>query len=624
MGLNDAIRSVFKKSSANANNIVPSNHRKKNGNPLPLKNETLGRKKIAHSAATGKKSVPSKINRARVEAAPLSEPNLPQIRSPHASAISKFHTPRDDQLLIIRNYTGPVHTLKGGIAEVNGNLCNAICIIGKPKDNLIVLLDKKRSKDEDVLLQIVTLTRKRIRWFKAFLVEEHIIRTLNDRSIRLGEEDNANEGVERQREFLEIIDTAFRNGATDVHFEVKNLQTRIEGRIDGHIIPLRELPAADGKLLLGAAFNMADEADANYTPSTPQGARISATGSDVSLPNNIQALRLQFNPQSPDGFNLSVRILPMRKDSSNDIVHLGFDAYHMKDISIMRKHPEGAVIIAGPTGSGKSTTLKNTLGKIMEEQPGKRTLTIEDPPEYEIPRAVQIPVTNADTSSKRREAFNKAIGSALRSDPDIIMIGEIRDKESGTLAMEAANTGHSVWSSLHANDAFTILIRLREMQISPSYIYEAGIVRGLIGQRLAPVLDTTKTINLKVAVQKGYVSESTYETIVSLVGDYARYINVADCAGNGKNILKYYKGRTVISETVVTDQQFLDLARDNQRSKAITYWKDYLNGISMIEHGVLKMCRGILDPRDVESKIGLLQQVEKERIQEILKDKLEQ
>src|SRR5690606_21821495 len=149
-------------------------------------------------------------------------------------------------------------------------------------------------------------------------------------------------------------------------------------------------------------------------------------------------------------------------------------------IKRMRALPMGINIIAGPTGSGKSTTLQRCLSTLIRERRREISVfTVEDPPEYVIDGAQQMPVTNANTADERKAQFTKAINASLRSDPDVIMIGEIRDSSSAKLAFEAAMTGHQVWTTVHATDGLTIVSRLKDIGVEAYKLFDSTVVTGL-------------------------------------------------------------------------------------------------------------------------------------------------
>ena len=239
----------------------------------------------------------------------------------------------------------------------------------------------------------------------------------------------------------------------------------------------------------------------------------------LKLPAGVQSLRLQFNPLANDGRYLIMRILYSGDGKMIDLSDLGYSDEQVRQIAIMSARPVGINIVSGPTGSGKSTTLKAVLEQVIRKRNGEvNTITIEDPPEYVIADAQQMPVTNAKTQDQRSEAFTQAISAGLRSDPDIMMIGEIRDLASAALAVEGALSGHPIYASLHANTAMDILTRLRDMGIEDFKVFDPTVFSGLVGQRLVRQLCPCCKVPLETAVELGDIDPLVQERIQAMVG----------------------------------------------------------------------------------------------------------
>jgi type II secretory ATPase GspE/PulE/Tfp pilus assembly ATPase PilB-like protein len=178
----------------------------------------------------------------------------------------------------------------------------------------------------------------------------------------------------------------------------------IRVRSDNVMMKLTDLSTGEANALCQAAFAMCEASDSTYQPQQYQGARMTDTSvkaKGLTMPTGLGSLRLQFNPLS-QGRYLVVRLLNAQKVGSNDDVDtLGYAPNHVRDIKLMRRRKEGIIIISGPTGSGKSTTLQRALAATYRERPGLNIITIEDPPEYVIPGAAQLVVVNAKSSARQ-------------------------------------------------------------------------------------------------------------------------------------------------------------------------------------------------------------------------------
>lgn len=418
-----------------------------------------------------------------------------------------------------------------------------------------------------------------------------------------------NDQSKMQRELIGIVANAAKENASDIHIVVNSDRAVIRYRVDGVMTYIREMQPQYAFELLSAAFAMADASDPAYQQRQYQGARISSITTE--LPTGVQSLRLQFNPLANEGRYLIMRILYSGTGKAIDLNDLGYSQEQVRQISTMSARPVGINVISGPTGSGKSTTLKAILEGVIRKRGGEvNTITIEDPPEYVIAAAQQMPVVNAKTQEERAEAFTQAISAGLRSDPDIMMIGEIRDRASADLAVEGALSGHPIYASLHANTAMDILSRLRDIGIEDFKVFDSTVFSGLIGQRLIRQICSNCRRPFDHAVDAGEVDPLLAERIehmkkvtpVSVVDSHQLYV-----AGPGCEHCKGgYKGRAVIAEIILPDDQFMELMRNGRKSEARTYWFEKMDGIDLLGSSWLRALEGRLSPVDLENQVALL------------------
>lgn len=413
------------------------------------------------------------------------------------------------------------------------------------------------------------------------------------------------EATSMQKDIIKFIGECARMKASDAHIVVDQTSTRVRLRVHGILRDLVEWRSAYGSDFCAAAFAMADASDASYQPYEYQAARIS--DSSVRLPAGVQALRLQFNPLSYGGRHLVMRFLYRSSGNVGDVDTLGYAQKQINQIKRIRATPMGINIVAGPTGSGKSTTLQRILTTLMRERKNEISVfTVEDPPEYVIAGAQQMPVTNASTAEERKEKFNAAIRAALRSDPDVIMIGEIRDHESAKLAFEAAMTGHQVWATLHAVDCLTIISRLKDIGVDEYKLFDPAVFTGLIGQRLLRALCNNCKIPVMQARNEGEIKDDLWERIINVFGRdldgiFHQGKGCSACGNSG------CKGRSVVAEVLLPDDPFMEQMRAENKVGAKRYWVDNLNGLTMLGHGILKASAGEVSPEEVERMLGLLE-----------------
>jgi type IV pilus assembly protein PilB len=265
-----------------------------------------------------------------------------------------------------------------------------------------------------------------------------------------------------------IMTQAVGDRASDVHLEPAEHNVRIRFRVDG--VLHEPMPPAPKNIQGGLISRLKVMADLNIAEKrVPQDGRISMKVGGRALDLRLATLPTVF------GEKVVIRIL----DKSNALLaleDLGFLEDSYKRFSESFKKPYGALLVTGPTGSGKSTTMYSTLNILNEE--AKNIITVEDPVEYRLAGVNQIQV-----NPKAGLTFASALRSILRADPDIVLIGEIRDRETAVIAIEAALTGHLVLSSLHTNDAPSAITRLVEMDVETFLV--ASAIDAVVAQRLA-------------------------------------------------------------------------------------------------------------------------------------------
>ncbi len=264
-----------------------------------------------------------------------------------------------------------------------------------------------------------------------------------------------------------MIADAVRSGASDIHAEIDGSHLSVRYRIDGILREIMRLPEKAGPSLVRRVKIIAGLDVTNAM--TPQDGRSSVRVDDQTID-----LRVATAPVARRGEKLVIRILNKAKLRSS-IPDLSLPAEEEAVLMRMLGHREGMVLVTGPTGSGKTTTLYAVLNHLRT---GKvNIVTVEDPVEYDIDGISQMQVNDAQGFT-----FATALRSVLRQDPDIVLVGEIRDAETATIAIQAGLTGHFVFSTLHTNDAVSAIVRLRDMGIDAFKI--GTVLRGVLAQRL--------------------------------------------------------------------------------------------------------------------------------------------
>ena len=324
-----------------------------------------------------------------------------------------------------------------------------------------------------------------------------------------------------------LID-AVKRGASDIHFEPEQAFLRIRYRIDGVLETIRSLhktywPGIAVRVKVMSGMNIAETR-------APQDGRVS-----MNLSGRPIDFRVSTQP-TIHGENIVLRVLD-REKSIISLDRMDLTDRQREKLLLMLARPEGILIVTGPTGSGKTTTLYSLLSQVNDET--VNIMTLEDPVEYPVTLMRQ---TSVNESAKME--FANGIRSIMRQDPDIILVGEVRDHDTAEMAFRAAMTGHQVFTTLHTNSALGAFPRLLDIGISPDIM--AGNIIGVVAQRLVRVL-------CKECREPYAPSPEELRLIARPVQQLYRPVGCSHCQGKG------YRGRTAIMEILVMDGEIDEL-----------------------------------------------------------------
>ena len=408
-----------------------------------------------------------------------------------------------------------------------------------------------------------------------------------------------------QKDFVDIIARAAAQKVSDIHIEVAD-QTTIYFRVDGSMQPVLEYNSQWGESFVRAAFASADISNSSYAQNEYQTAqkdgRTPLRGTkDLYLPAGILGIRMQFNPIAFGSQYVVMRLL-YDNPSEGIKTEQEFNEYEQKLLLRLRSAPTGLVIVAGPTSSGKSTTLVRNMALMLKERRYEINLiTVEDPAEQKIFGAHQMPVVNAVNEEQREEKFTEALAAALRSDPDTLMVGEIRTLSAAQLTVKGALSGHNVWTTLHANSAMGALTRLLDMGVESFKLKDETMMRGLVSMRLFKKLCPYCRERLS-----DHHDHNAYNRVKETFGDLGlnqTYIRGAGCEHcNGTGTI----GRIKAGEIILTNSEFLSLALSGDTEGATKYWLEKMNGRTLKEAAIELMLRGIIGIDELERWVGLL------------------
>lgn len=363
-----------------------------------------------------------------------------------------------------------------------------------------------------------------------------------------------------------IMTQAIQDGASDIHLEPDQNSLRTRYRIDGVLHEVNPLPKHLQSALISRVKVMGDLDIAESR--APQDGR-----SHIKMDGKEIELRISTFP-TIYGENIVIRILD-QSIALMELKDLGFSKDMIRRYEILIKRPQGIILVTGPTGSGKTTTLYASLNSINSLE--RNIITIEDPVEYRLNLIRQTQI-----NPKAGVTFAAATRAVLRQDPDVIMVGEIRDLETAETAIQAALTGHLVFSTLHTNDAAGALTRLMDIGIEP-YLISSCVV-GSLAQRLV------RTICPKCKEHYQPEEKVVKDLGIAMAKDLVFYRGKGckDCWQTG------YKGRTALFELLVIDDPIQDLIMQRAPSRMITKQAGENQGMQTLrEDGINKVLKGI-------------------------------
>jgi type II secretory ATPase GspE/PulE/Tfp pilus assembly ATPase PilB-like protein/8-oxo-dGTP pyrophosphatase MutT (NUDIX family) len=348
---------------------------------------------------------------------------------------------------------------------------------------------------------------------------QHVIEKADDTETQLDEK-------QAERPVIKLVDhivaEGIATGASDIHLEAGESGIAVRYRIDGMLKEVMVLPKAVGVPLVSRIKIMSQMDIADRL--RPQGgrARVAINGARVDL-------RVSTLPAS-HGEKVVIRILDSRA-ALRSVESLGLDPVDGPRMQKLLEVREGLILVTGPTGSGKTTTLYAAL-RLLQHR-GVNIITVEDPVEYRIPGIVQVQI-----HEKAGLTFASALRSVLRQDPDVVLIGEIRDRETAAIAIQASLTGHLVFATLHTNDACSSIVRLTDLGVDPVKL--SGALKGVVAQRLIRRLCPECKLVANAGVPRRLVGAIPEDSMI--------YVSrgCKECSMTG------YSGRVAVTEVLVT------------------------------------------------------------------------
>lgn len=367
-----------------------------------------------------------------------------------------------------------------------------------------------------------------------------------------------------------LLTDAVRSGASDLHFEPEDFFLRLRYRINGKMEQIRTFhnkywTAIAVRIKIMSGMNIAETRKAQ----------------DGRIQSIILGRRIDFRVSSQPtiaGENIVMRILD-EKQSILSLNKLGFSPRHISIIEKCIKRPDGVIVLTGPTGSGKTTTLYTLLNAINNID--INIMTLENPVEYRLPL-----IRQSNINPEIGVTFAEGIRTLLRQDPDVILVGEVRDSETAIAAVQAAMTGHQVFTSLHTNDAFSAIPRLLQIGVQP-YLLSGSLV-AVIAQRLVrTVCPHCKTEYPITEEEKKILTKVLGEKRMSNITHLYKGKGCEKCKGKG------YAQRIAVVEILDVDKEIDDMIVREARKKEILEYLKNRNYITMQVDGAEKVLQGL-------------------------------
>lgn len=395
---------------------------------------------------------------------------------------------------------------------------------------------------------------------------------------------------DKQKEIKKIFARATAVGASDAHFFPTPKGHELRFRIHGVLETAQNFVNEDGHTLLSSLYtSMCELTDVNFRPEIPQDARMKA---EFVSECGLFGARVMTRP-TLNGSWMAIRLL-YESGFNSTLEKMGYLPEQIALLMRFIHRTDGIVLITGTTGSGKSTLLQKLLSMALEDAEYTINLvTIEDPVEYRIPGAQQTPLSALGWAGD--------IANLLRGDPDILMVGEMRDTESAAAGFQGALTGHGIWSTGHTRDALTGIQRLLELGIDHNLVLDPSLMKGLMNQALTPVLCPHCKVpysNNKHMVTPDLQARIELRCVVDNV-----YLKGEGCNHCNK---RGVVGRTAVAEIVAPTLDLMRVYRESGKAEAQAFWITQMGGITKNMHLLRRINEGVVDPRLGEKDVCAL------------------
>jgi general secretion pathway protein E len=500
-----------------------------------------------------------------------------------------------------------VVTLVGGLFEVPERHQSRFCVLKlQGEGNSFLLIALQDSFGDAYHMGLVKRIRDANGQVTEAVADAGLISSLNVQGRPASDRDPDQTQIEREIE--KLAQSAADEGASDIHIEKRGKGACVKLRIHGQLEVVNDSwHDQHVEKISNVLHTMADEDSKPQTAN--KSAQMAVTLSNLRTPLKLRVQLAEAYPD--DGFDIVMRLLPVAKQTKVlSLEELGYAPEHISMLEYMQSAPGGLTAICGTTGSGKSTTLQTLMQEIRISDDGKKLISVEDPPEYVLAGVTQIPVVRRK-GEEHLNPFAQAMRSTMRMDPDVIMIGEIRDRESAECMVSMVQSGHKALTTLHTESALGVIPRLISMGVEREVLGARRFISGLIYQTLVPLL--CKHCRVEYDASSPRLSPALHARLKHVVSSRDTvFLQKPGGCKHCKN--RGITGRTVCAEMVLPDGPLLECICKGEMEKAYRLWRaqrdnrspESMYGATALEHGILKMRQGLVSPSAVESALGLL------------------
>jgi type II secretory ATPase GspE/PulE/Tfp pilus assembly ATPase PilB-like protein len=413
-----------------------------------------------------------------------------------------------------------------------------------------------------------------------------------------------------------LIHRALEAGASDLHIETRNTYAQIFFRVYGERHEQANITYEEAYQICSVLYVVhADSSSKNITwsPDRVMDTSIEHTTED-GRSVTIRFSSAPIHPGRGKNFHCVLRLLRLDNAHEKSLESLGYTKAQIDAIEDMIVGSQGCVLLVGPTNSGKSTSMQAIMRRIYDRRgPSIKAITIEKPVEYVIDNACQMGVNDMLKDGRENEnPHDVMIRATLRQDPDVVMVGEIRDREEAEPVKNLVLAGRKLLSTLHVYESMAVFDRLVEMGIPRGILTMEGFISGVIYQRLVPRMCPKCSEPVSWGYRDGRVRKALWERLKPVAESGVHQVRIRSEKGcphcNHTGII----GRVPCAEVLVPDSEFLDLVRAEKMAVARQHWQTHspLNidgiGVTALAHGVRLMLDAKVDPRDLETQVGIL------------------